>query len=209
VSTPTDPTVRAFSCTGCGQIFRALEKTKNSSSGSDRDEMLRAAAERERQVRKAFNDFDRDKSGTIERGELGELLKALGFHEGLIDKEFARADANSDGKVDFQEFTAYYNALQDRLRAPGMLQAANEAAAARAELEEMRRQMAAIASKPVVAAAAAPAVVAKRLGDADVAHLESEFQQEAEAAANKMVAERERQQKALEAKLAARKGAGQ
>jgi len=62
-------------------------------------------------VEKSFNDADLDKSGFIEKKELGILLKSI--HASLnipppsnddIEKELKRLDTNSDRKVSMEEF---------------------------------------------------------------------------------------------------------
>jgi calmodulin len=61
------------------------------------------------ELRQAFNLFDKDKSGDIDKEEVGELLKTLGMRvtQGALDRLFAEMDVSSDGKVEFYEFAAY------------------------------------------------------------------------------------------------------
>lgn len=64
----------------------------------------------EEDVRPAFQKFDKDGSGAIDRGELQALMKDLG--QELDDDQTTRAlrdlDLNKDGVVDFDEFTKWY-----------------------------------------------------------------------------------------------------
>ena len=67
-------------------------------------------------LRKIFDRFDVDKSGTLEEPELGALLKEC-FPSRAADAErllheFRVADLNGDGKCDFGEFCRYYGVLQ-------------------------------------------------------------------------------------------------
>ncbi|KAH9141197.1 hypothetical protein AeRB84_014606 [Aphanomyces euteiches] len=57
--------------------------------------------ERYRQV---FDEFDVDKSGAISSDELQTLLQALGDKDIDIDDIMARADADGNGQIDFEEF---------------------------------------------------------------------------------------------------------
>ncbi len=66
-------------------------------------------------LRRAFDFFDVDGSGTIEKRELEIVLTRLGvasdggrMHKDVLDRIFATADANHDGKVSFGEFIALF-----------------------------------------------------------------------------------------------------
>lgn len=66
-----------------------------------------------KELRNAFHQFDTDNSGTIERHELGQLLKRLtdAFNveepsEEDINDILKELDANGDGKISQTEFEA-------------------------------------------------------------------------------------------------------
>lgn len=66
-------------------------------------------------LRRAFDFFDRDGSGAIEKDELEVVLTRLGvaseggrMHKDVLNRIFATADANHDGKVSFPEFIALF-----------------------------------------------------------------------------------------------------
>jgi len=65
-------------------------------------------------LRSAFDYFDADSSGYIDRSELSLMLRKLGFgwQGGGV---FAAADADHDGRVSFDEFIALF---ADRAAAP-------------------------------------------------------------------------------------------
>ena len=56
--------------------------------------------------KKAFDFFDRNKNGKIEKDELGEVMKSLGLdpEQSEIDKMMKAVDANKNNVVDFNEF---------------------------------------------------------------------------------------------------------
>lgn len=58
------------------------------------------------EIREAFLLFDTDNSGFIEKKELKEAMKALGFHgkNSNLETNFVLFDDNDDGKLDFLEF---------------------------------------------------------------------------------------------------------
>lgn len=55
-------------------------------------------------IRKAFDEFDTDGSGTINASELLELLKTFGGSESNTSKLFEVMDSDGDGTISFQEF---------------------------------------------------------------------------------------------------------
>jgi len=80
--------------TGLGETLRVLP-------ASNLDEVLAI-----------FNDFDADKSGTIDLDEFRELTCALGFRRSPEKTEelFKAIDIDGNGTLDFQEFLAWYTA---------------------------------------------------------------------------------------------------
>lgn len=56
----------------------------------------------------AFRAFDRNGDGFVDAGELGSVLRSLGFTTGVAAAECQRMidayDENKDGRIDFQEF---------------------------------------------------------------------------------------------------------
>ncbi|KAG8782609.1 calmodulin-like 3 [Ceratobasidium sp. 428] len=64
-------------------------------------------AQAEDELRKVFTEFDLDRSGLIERGEMKAVLAKLG--DKLSDEEIQliirEVDMDGDGKVNFAEFT--------------------------------------------------------------------------------------------------------
>ena len=58
-------------------------------------------------LRAAFDMFDADQSGYIDRQELSVMLRKLGF-EWQGAHVFEAADTNQDGKVSFAEFLALF-----------------------------------------------------------------------------------------------------
>ena len=59
-------------------------------------------------LRAAFDMFDADQSGYIDRQELSVMLRKLGF-EWQGAHVFEAADTNKDGKVTYDEFLALFN----------------------------------------------------------------------------------------------------
>ena len=60
-------------------------------------------------LRRAFDTFDADGSGYIDRQELASMLSKLGIAPGsdqLLEATFRAADTNGDGKVSYEEFVA-------------------------------------------------------------------------------------------------------
>ena len=81
---------------------------------------LEAYAAFEEKARQAFEKYDVDKSGNIDKDELKALMIDLGMNKGLNEDQFER-DVQSeleqsdfgaaDGKLDYDEFVGFYNEL--------------------------------------------------------------------------------------------------
>jgi len=58
----------------------------------------------------SFKKFDKDNSGEIDKEELGELSKSLGFplNEEQLELALKDLDMNKDGVVDMEEFKRWY-----------------------------------------------------------------------------------------------------
>ena len=58
------------------------------------------------ELRKAFDVMDANKDGFVTKDELKNLLKGLGedVTDEVVDEMISIADANGDGKVEFDEF---------------------------------------------------------------------------------------------------------
>mmetsp|Transcript_1591 Transcript_1591/g.1914 ORF Transcript_1591/g.1914 Transcript_1591/m.1914 type:complete len:200 (-) Transcript_1591:1290-1889(-) len=61
----------------------------------------------------AFNEFDKDGSGQIDKAELKQVFKALGIKvdDAGLEDIVKLADKNDDGEIDFEEFKEMYNML--------------------------------------------------------------------------------------------------
>jgi len=60
----------------------------------------------ESELRQAFELFDKDKSGTIDKEELSEVMKSLGqdLDESALNTLYAQMDPDGSGTIDFSEF---------------------------------------------------------------------------------------------------------
>ena len=69
-------------------------------------------------LRKAFEMFDLDKSGYIDRSELSVMLRKLGFgYQGC--HVFESADSDGDGKVSYSEFLSLFGKAAEAKGGPG------------------------------------------------------------------------------------------
>jgi len=68
--------------------------------------MLNAKSSPEDELKQAFNVFDANKSGKIDKNELRQVLKQLGWSgdEDLLSEMMKLADVNGDGEIDYEEF---------------------------------------------------------------------------------------------------------
>lgn len=71
----------------------------------DREKCLKTTRAHITQI---FQHFDDDSSGELETNELRPLLKELGFAEQVMEKTLKDIDKSGDGKVDHDEFQAWY-----------------------------------------------------------------------------------------------------
>ena len=83
-------------------------------AASDQQQQQQAApetlddADQLSELRQIFRSFDRNKDGSLTQLELGSLLRSLGLKPSTdeLDALIQRADANSNGLVEFSEFVA-------------------------------------------------------------------------------------------------------
>ncbi|KOO35296.1 calmodulin [Chrysochromulina tobinii] len=114
------------------QRYLSVEFAKADADGSgsvDYDEFVTfyvkvvRAQEAERAARAAFARFDTIGDHKIEKSELFQVLVDLGMATGdtkeekerSLEEEFAKADADKSGYVDFDEFIAFYTMMRKRL----------------------------------------------------------------------------------------------
>ena len=66
------------------------------------------------ELKKAFDEFDLDKSGTLEAGELAKVCSSVGIEadEAKLKAFFDQIDTDHDGKISFEEFSAWYRVGQ-------------------------------------------------------------------------------------------------
>ncbi|UJR15399.1 hypothetical protein I4U23_002346 [Adineta vaga] len=69
-----------------------------------------------KELRDAFDMFDRDHSGSISSSELKQLLQALNFktNESLIRKVMKEMDADGNGTIEFNEFVKVMSSVYTR-----------------------------------------------------------------------------------------------
>lgn len=79
-------------------------------SGVDMQEQLTRLNDQLQQTRDLFEDIDVDRSGLLDRGEMGSLVKLLGFDmsPAEIDRAMAAMDTDGSGEIDFQEFWKWW-----------------------------------------------------------------------------------------------------
>jgi len=93
----------------------AIVKTCGEDANADFKDILASCNERytkvlEEDVKPAFNKFDKDGSGAIDKAELGQLSKDLGqeLSEDQLTTALKDLDLNNDGVVDLDEFKRWY-----------------------------------------------------------------------------------------------------
>lgn len=92
--------------------------------------------ETELALRDIFNVYDVDQSGYLDMQEMIQVLEEAGLpdphgdgFQTVIDSHMAFADADMDGRIDFQEFLCYTNAVIDYIYDVGKGDAAKTASA--------------------------------------------------------------------------------
>jgi calcium-dependent protein kinase len=104
------------------EIFFNLDTNKNGCF--EQEEFIKAAVDKkiflsEKMMKFAFNFFDQDKSGLITIDEMIEIFKDNADDNIDINKEFKNLigtlDSDSDGKIDFNEFSLFMKNLLEQL----------------------------------------------------------------------------------------------
>ena len=92
------------------EIRKIMQSVDSNSSGSiDYSEFLTACADRKalvqtQNLKVAFEAFDLDGNGKINRQEVKEMLGKVDVDDEVIDKIMDQVDVNKDGDIDFEEF---------------------------------------------------------------------------------------------------------
>ena len=74
--------------------------------------MIRNISEEQlEQCREIFNLYDKDKDGTIDSRELGDIMRSLGTYPSYeeINEMLKEVDTDNSGKIDFEEFLELFN----------------------------------------------------------------------------------------------------
>lgn len=58
-------------------------------------------------IRTAFESWDKNNDGGIDKDEFKEVLVSIGIAEGDLSGMFDKADANHDGRINFEEFITW------------------------------------------------------------------------------------------------------
>lgn len=72
--------------------------------------MVRLNPDEKAELREVFDHYDRDQSGTIDRGELRVLCEALGgpISEEELSAGLAVIDVDQNGRISFKEFARWW-----------------------------------------------------------------------------------------------------
>lgn len=93
----------------CGCFDAPAATPAKAKAGTTEELALEAeekAAEQER-IRDAFNIYDKNKDGIIQRDELADVLEIFLGHKPTshqLDNIFSKVDSNKDGVIDYKEF---------------------------------------------------------------------------------------------------------
>ncbi len=62
-------------------------------------------------IKKIFNEYDLNENGTIEKNELNNLCRALGdpLTKSELECALYELDKNNSGKIEWEEFIAYWS----------------------------------------------------------------------------------------------------
>ena len=127
------------------------------------------AVEQEEVARKAFTKYDVDESNSLEKHELFQALFELDLVPGMdlrqkreyLEEQFAAADSNGDGVVDFAEFVAFYVTMMDASKKSDDVKKRRQRAE-RQRLDRLKRQAAYIDADAIMTACKSDEVVLVR-----------------------------------------------
>lgn len=74
------------------------------------DDLYQLTDEQKMAIRKAFDEYDKDGSGFIDKGELSVLARELGeeLEPDELEEGMKTLDTSGDGKVSFEEFIEWW-----------------------------------------------------------------------------------------------------
>eukprot|EP00930_Biecheleria_cincta_P070243 TRINITY_DN57896_c0_g1_i1.p1 TRINITY_DN57896_c0_g1~~TRINITY_DN57896_c0_g1_i1.p1 ORF type:complete len:260 (+),score=75.25 TRINITY_DN57896_c0_g1_i1:74-853(+) len=83
------------------------------------EETASASTDADKALREAFNIFDKDKNGGIDKEELKSVMISLGHSPDAkeLDDVMAQADTDGNGEIDFEEFRSLWGSLDDKKEA--------------------------------------------------------------------------------------------
>ena len=127
------------------------------------------AVKQEDVARDAFSRYDVDGSNTLEKHELFQALLDLDMVPGFdlaqkrtyLEEQFAAADSNGDGVVDFSEFVAFYVTAQDSSKNSEVVQKRRQRAE-KQRLDRLKRQAAYVDAGAIFTAAKSDEVLLVR-----------------------------------------------
>ncbi len=94
------------------------------------------------ELRRVFDAYDTDKSGSLDAAEVEAALKQLGLSHDASSDVFRRLDANGDGVISFPEFEAAAEAMRGELEAIfRFIDADNSGTVSEAELRDAMRRL--------------------------------------------------------------------